>query len=169
MSNAGPHERARSGLASGLAASVLSTVVLAARGRREAGSAFAPTNATSQWAWGDAAARQDRPSVKYTALGWAIHSAAAVLWATVYEHVVADRDGRRGPGRAVGAGVAVAALAALVDYTITPPRLRPGYEKRLSAGSLVAVYGAFAVGLALRDVLTDRTTGRVPTTRRPAG
>jgi hypothetical protein len=153
---------ARDGVLSGVAAGTLSTATLAARGRVEAGSVTAPTNATSQWVWGDEAARQDDASLKYTALGFAIHQAAALLWATVYERVVPDREGRRGPGRAVAAGVGVAALAALVDYTLTPPRLRPGYEKRLSVGSLVAVYGAFAVGLALTDVLSSRAKDSRP-------
>ncbi len=148
---------ARGGVASGIAAGALSTATLASRGRVEAGSAFAPTNATSQWIWGDAAARQDRPSLRYTALGFLVHQAAALLWATLYERVVPDRGGHRGPGRAVAAGVGVAALAALVDYTITPRRLRPGYERRVSVGSLVATYGAFAVGLALSDVLSSRS------------
>lgn len=149
-------EAARSGVTSGLLASALSSAALAARGRVEADSAVAPTNATSHWVWGERAALQDEPSVKYTVVGYLIHQAAGLLWATVYERVASDREGQRGAGRAVVAGVAVAALAATVDYTMTPRRLMPGYEKRLSVGSLVAVYGAFAVGLALRDVLTSR-------------
>jgi hypothetical protein len=148
---------ARDGVVPGVAAAALSTATLAARGRVETGSAVAPTNASSQWIWGDEAARQDRPSLRYTVLGFLVHQAAALLWSTVYERVVPDRHGRRGPGRAVAAGVGVAALAALVDYTVTPRRLRPGYEKRVSVGSLVAVYGAFAVGLALSDVLSSRS------------
>jgi hypothetical protein len=148
---------ARGGVVPGVAAAALSTATLAARGRVETGSAVAPANATSQWIWGDAAAGQDRPSLKYTALGLLVHQAAALLWSTLYERVVPDRHGHRGPARAVAAGVGVAALAALVDYTVTPRRLRPGYEKRVSLGSLVAVYGAFAVGLALSDVLSSRS------------
>jgi hypothetical protein len=42
----------------------------------------------------------------------------------------------------------VAGLACLVDYTITPPRFTPGFEKRLSKPALAAVYAAFGAGLA---------------------
>jgi hypothetical protein len=41
-----------------------------------------------------------------------------------------------------------ASLACLVDYTCTPPRFRPGFEKRLSLPSLALAYIAFAAGLA---------------------
>jgi hypothetical protein len=42
----------------------------------------------------------------------------------------------------------VATLACVVDCTVTPPRLTPGYEKRLSRRSLALVYLAFGAGLA---------------------
>lgn len=58
-----------------------------------------------------------------------------------------------GWARAAGLGV-----AALVHDTVTPSRLRPGCEKRLSLGSRVATCGAFAVGLAPSDVLAIRST-----------
>jgi hypothetical protein len=48
--------------------------------------------------------------------------------------------------------VAVATLAAAVDYTITPKRLTPGFEKRLPIPSLAVVYAAFGVGLALTEM-----------------
>ncbi len=47
----------------------------------------------------------------------------------------------------------MSALACAVDYTITPKRFTPGYELSLSRPSLVAVYAAFAAGLALGSVL----------------
>ena len=148
-----------------IAAGALSTATLAARGRLETGSAVAPTNSTAQWLWGEKAALQETASIKYTVSGYLIHQAAALLWATVYERVVVDGNGRRGPGRAVAAGVGVAALAMFTDYVLTPRRLMPGYEKRVSVGSLVAAYGAFAVGLALTDVLTARAPGARPADR----
>jgi hypothetical protein len=40
-----------------------------------------------------------------------------------------------------------------VDFQLTPERLTPGFEHRLSHRSLAAVYGAFAVGLAVGALL----------------
>jgi hypothetical protein len=47
----------------------------------------------------------------------------------------------------VGAAAAVATLANIVDYKLTPKRLTPGFEKHLSRGSLALVYTAFGLGL----------------------
>jgi hypothetical protein len=49
--------------------------------------------------------------------------------------------------------VAVAALAYFVDYRLTPRRLTPGYERRLSGRALLAVYASLAAGLALGGLL----------------
>jgi hypothetical protein len=155
-------QAAKSGIASGAAASSLSTAVLAARSRQEAGSAYAGTNATSQVLWGKEALRANAPSVKHTVAGFLIHQGAAMLWATLYERHASGPDGQRSPLRALGVGAAVAALAFVVDYTVTPPRFRPGYEKRVSARSLAMVYVALAVGLAMRDVLATAGSGASP-------
>jgi hypothetical protein len=72
-------------IVSGASASVLSTMMLALRGRREIGSPFAPTNAVSHVVWGEQAARKNRLSLRHTALGYAIHHASAMLWALIYE------------------------------------------------------------------------------------
>jgi hypothetical protein len=144
--------------------------VLAARSRQDTGSASAGTNAISHALWGERAARKDQPSFKYTMAGYLIHQTASIFWATLYERFATDATGRRTAGRALAAGTAVAALAFVVDYTITPPRFRPGYEKRISGRSLAMVYVALAVGLAMRDVLAagagdtrppERESGRI--------
>lgn len=48
------------------------------------------------------------------------------------------------------------ALACFTDYQLTPPRLRPGFEQRLSRRSLLLVYGAFGIGLAAGAILVWR-------------
>ena len=136
---------------SGTVASVLSTLTLTALGRGEARSALGPINAVSHWYWGDRAARQDGASVKYTLPGYLTHHGASVFWAVVFERLF-GRRARRNPATALATGMTVATLAATVDYTITPKRLTPGYEKRLSVPSLVVVYAAFGVGLALTEM-----------------
>ena len=55
---------------SGSSAAVLPTVVLAALGRRLAGSAAAPVNAVSHWYFGEQAARRADVSTKYTLSGY---------------------------------------------------------------------------------------------------
>ena len=42
-----------------------------------------------------------------------------------------------------------AAVANVVDFQLTPKRLQPGFDQQLSRKSLLAVYAAFAIGLAL--------------------
>ena len=43
-------------------------------------------------------------------------------------------------------------VAYVVDYHVVPRRLTPGFELRVPRRALAAVYGALAVGLALRDM-----------------
>lgn len=142
----------RDGAVSGSLASILSTIVLSARGKTENGTPYAPTNATSHWLWGDRAARQDRPSGKYTATGYAIHHASATLWAILYEKWFGGRADRGDARAALAGAAAVSALACFVDFRLTPERLTPGFEKRLSRPSLFLVYAAFGAGLALRSL-----------------
>jgi len=146
-------QAARDALKSGTTAAVLSTVALAATGRAETGSAVAPTNAISHWLWGDSAARQDRASLRHTLLGYAIHHAASVFWATFYERWFGAAKDRGDVAPAVAGGLTVSAIACFVDYRLTPRRLQPGYEMRLSKASLAVVYAAFGVGLALGALL----------------
>lgn len=134
---------------SGSAAALVSSLALALAGRREAGSALAPINAVSHWYWGKRAQRQDGASAKYTLMGYLTHHAASIFWALFFERLIGRR---RTPANALASGAAVATLAAAVDYTITPKRLTPGYEARLSVPALVTVYAAFALGLALTKV-----------------
>lgn len=134
-------EALRDGVATGAVASVLSTVVLALRGRRESGSTYAPTNAISHWLWGERAAHQNRPSARYTLPGYLIHHASSMLWATLYEKWFGRRgahDLRGAPPAQVLGAAAVSALACFVDYQLTPQRLHPGFEKRLVGAVAVA-------------------------------
>ncbi|HVO89200.1 MAG TPA: hypothetical protein VMV45_11705 [Casimicrobiaceae bacterium] len=144
---------------SGALVSVISTAVLALFGRSESGSAFAPTNAISHWFWGDRALHQDRPSIRYTLAGYATHHLASVFWAVFYERWFGAKAERGDARAAVGGGLTIAALACFVDYQMTPRRLQPGYEARLSNQALVGVYGAIAIALAVSS-LTRR--GRQP-------
>jgi hypothetical protein len=147
----------RRGLLSGAAASALSTVALAALGKADAGSPFAPTNAISHWIWGEKAARRDLPSMRYTALGYLIHHLSATFWAVLFERFMGEKLDRLARAPTLAAATATSAIACFVDYKLTPQRLQPGYEKRLSKPSLAVVYGAFALGLAAGALMSRRS------------
>lgn len=145
-------EALRDGAVSGSVASLASTAALATCSQFENGTPYAPTNATSHWLWGRRALRQDRPSVRYTAIGYGTHHASAILWASLYEKLFGEQAERGNTAAALAGGTAVAALACLVDYKLTPPRLQPGYEERLSKSSLAVVYGVLGLSFALRGL-----------------
>lgn len=150
----------RDGAVSGSVASIASTVVLSIRGEQEEDEPYAPTNAISHWFWGDRAARHDEPSMRYTAVGYAIHHASATLWAVIYEKWFGERAERGELLPAFAGGATVAALACFVDYKMTPHRLQPGFEKRLSTPSLFLVYAGFGAALALRGLAASRDSRR---------
>ena len=139
---------AQRGLVSGAASSIVSTAALAALGKLEAGSPYAPTNAVSHWIFGDKAARRNDPSFKHTLTGYLIHHASATFWAVLFERTLGHVLNRRNVPATLAAATATSAVACFVDYQLTPKRLHPGYEKRLSTPALALVYGAFALGLA---------------------
>jgi hypothetical protein len=143
-------------LVSGSAAGLATTAAVAAAGKREAGSALAPVNATSHIFWGDKAGRQDGASLKYTVPGFLLNHLSAIFWASFYEAWF-SRRGTPGAAKTVmkpvlGAMV-VSAGAYLTDYHLVPKRFTPGWEKRLSCKSLAAVYGMLALGLVATDLL----------------
>jgi hypothetical protein len=65
-----------------------------------------------------------------------------------------DLASREGTDRVLQA--AATAAAAVVDLALTPQRSTPGFERRLSARSLVMVYGAFALGVAAGSFVARR-------------
>jgi hypothetical protein len=143
------------GLLSGTIAALLSAGVLAIAGRREAGSAVAPTNAESHWLWGDESLREDRPTLKHTLTGAVTHHLSSIFWATLYA-AIAGRGRKRSVGEALAGGVATSVTAAVVDYGLMPKRLTPGFEHRVSKTSTAAALGAIGVGVAIGAMLLSR-------------
>lgn len=144
------------GMVSGTSSSLLSTLVLAATGKGETNSVFAPTNAISHWLWGDKAARRNGPSLRYTLVGYAIHHACATFWAVLFERVIGNKLDKKEAVLVLEAVTVVSAVACFTDYQLTPHRLHPGFEMRLSKPSLALVYGAFGLGLAAGAMLCRR-------------
>ena len=144
------------GVVSGAASSLVSTAALALLGRTETGSAYAPMNAVSHWIWGDEAAEHDGFSLKYTVTGYAIHHVSATFWSVLFEKLAGEKLDKKDLRVTLATSAATSAIACFVDYKMTPKRLNPGYEMRLSKKSLAGVYAAFAVGLALGAVALRR-------------
>ena len=146
---------------SGSVASVLSTFAVSVCSRCRSGRAAAGTNAASQWIWYPEARAAARVSLKFTAVGYAIHHASSVFWATGYEALRPQHA--RLPGR-VARAAGIAALAYVVDYHVVPRRLSPGFEHRIGAVGLWSAYAAFAIGLLAATRPATRTTS-VPASR----
>lgn len=136
-----------SALVTGTVASLASTAALALFAKVEGKGALQPTNATSHWLHGDEAARHDEADVAHTFIGYGTHKASAVFWALPFHAWLAA-----GPPRTslelMRDACAMSAIAAAVDYGATPKRFTPGWELVLSKRSILATYGALALGLA---------------------
>lgn len=130
---------------SGAIAAVLSSVVVAACSACEARAPFAGVNAASQWFWGRRAKRHVGPSWRYTAVGYLVHHFSSLLWAGIYEAWCLHRPAP--PRVSAGRAAVVAAAACVVDYTVTPRRFRPGFERHIGRVSIATVYIAFGIGL----------------------
>jgi hypothetical protein len=134
-------------VAVGSLAGVATTVVVALCGQRETGNPVAPINATSHVLWGDEAAAADAVDMKHTLPGVVINAGAGVFWACVQQLLL--KRVPRTNGAAVASGVAVAALAYVVDYHLIPRRLSPGWELRVSGRSVALGFVALGASLAL--------------------
>ena len=149
------------GLLAGSLASIFSTAVLAITGRRETGSAAAPTNAVSHWYWGDEAFDRQEADLPHTAVGYLTHHSAATFWATLYAALASRQTASRTTSGLLVGAIATSATAYIVDFKFTPHRFTPGYEHRISTEALLAVHAGLAVGLAagalaFRDYYRDK-------------
>jgi hypothetical protein len=55
----------------------------------------------------------------------------------------------------------MSAIAAIVDYGITPKRLTPGWELTLSRKAMVGAYAGLALGLAAGALVSQRIRANV--------
>src|SRR5690606_33962485 len=89
--------------------------------------------------WGERAYGELDATLRHTAVGYATHHASSVMWATIFERWL-NYSGALQPGKIVRDAAAMTAIASLVDYRLTPPRLRPGFERHLSRDDACAVH-----------------------------
>jgi hypothetical protein len=138
----------RNALASGTAAGVLSGVALSVCSKIEEDSAAGALNGPSQWLWGEEEAHTREATVKHTLTGYLIHHAASIFWAALHERTFLDSRAPKTVAQCCMEAAATGVTAYVVDYHLTPHRLRPGFKKHLGPRSIFVVYAAFAAGLA---------------------
>lgn len=148
-------------------AGLASAAALVVCGRRDTGHHCAALNAPSQWLWGRKALRQNHASARFTGTGILVHQASAVFWSLVHEKALSRLTGA-GAHQAMYAAALTTALAAWVDLRVVPERLTPGFNRRLTPGSLLAVYALFGVGLAVTSHLLNARDAQRDTTVRDA-
>jgi hypothetical protein len=136
----------RNALFSGTVASIATTASLAVSGALERGDSVSPSNGPSQWLWGRRAAYARGASLRHTFVGYVIHHATAVMWATLFERLRRARPDATGT---IAAAATTSALAYVVDYKVVPHRLQPGFDAQVSRPALGAFYVTFAAALAI--------------------
>jgi hypothetical protein len=132
-------------LLAGTAGAIASAVAAALASRLENRHAARPINAIAHIYDGGAPPAHDGQGSRNTALGFAIHTAASLWWATFYEFALKLQS----PPRKLLTGSGIAAIAYVVDYYVVSTRFRPGFEEYLSPRGMFAVYAALAAGFAL--------------------
>jgi hypothetical protein len=140
-------------LISGGIAAATSIIAAMIGGRRDVNQASAPVNAVSHIAWDSEPPRTSGPRAINTWTGLALHTGAAIFWASIFEAVF-GKPARRALTHAAAASAATSLAAYVTDYYIVSKRFRPGYEAYLSRESMFAVYAALAAGFALAASLT---------------
>ena len=138
---------AASALVSGTAASLAMTAVLALLARKEGKGALQPLNSTSHWLHGEEAGSFRSMDLFHTAVGFGTHHLSALFWAAIFQTWLANRPQPTALLIARDAAL-MSAIAAAVDYGITPKRATPGWEEVLSKRSIAITYAAMALGLA---------------------
>jgi hypothetical protein len=139
-------------LVSGSLASMTAALALAAASKREGHPAAVPLNATSHWLHGDVAAAYGEVDWPHTGVGYATHHAATIFWAGLFE-TLRRYSSRSDLGAVARDAVVAATTAAIVDYTITPHRLTPGWELALPKRSMAFAYAAMAAGFVASEFL----------------
>ena len=134
-------------LVTGTVASLASAAALAMLARVEGKGALQPINATSHWLHGKKAAQCDELDATHTLVGFATHFASGERAAAQSACARAGRQPASAKSLLRGA-CPTSAVAAVIDYGVTPKRFTPGWELVLSKRSMVVAYAALALGLA---------------------
>jgi hypothetical protein len=142
-------------ISSGLAGGLLSAAVASACSRIENRHSARAMNAIAHIYDGGEPPARDGERNRNTIVGFAIHMAASLWWASFFEPAR-----RKSKGHPVAAAAAISAAAYAVDYYVVPGRFRPGFERHLSGASMLAIYAALAAGFALTARPAWRPSGK---------
>jgi hypothetical protein len=140
----------------GKVVSAATTLAAAVCGAVENRNLIAPINAISHIVWGNDAAAEDRISPQYTFGGLFLNTIGSMVWALLYEKSFGEAAEKGNVGLSLLGGALVSATAYVTDYHIVPKRLTPGFEKRLSDRSLLAIYIVLALSLGLGGLRRDK-------------
>jgi len=153
---------AASAIVSGTAASLAMMVALALLAKKEQKGALQPLNSTSHWLHGEEAGFFRSMDLSHTAVGFGTHHLSALFWAVIFQTWLANR--RKATVLLIVRDAALmSAIAAAVDYGITPKRVTPGWEEVLSKRSIGITYAVMALGLAAGALLAREWRLNEPT------
>ena len=134
-----------SGILTGAIGAITTAAAIAAYGKRKEGSAWTPFNAIAHMALGEQTIQKEGYSSPETLTGLGLHSSAVLTWGAMYEKLA----GKTPFPKSLATGAAASGIIYLLDYHILPPKMRPGFEKRLGNQSVATVYGLLALVLGL--------------------
>ena len=158
-------DAALSAAVTGTVAAIFTTTALALLARAEGRPPLAPVNASSHWLNGEGAGQGGRADLEHTGTGLATNHLASIFWALPFEWRLAGQ-GRKIHRDILREAASMAAIAAAVDYGLMPKRLTPGWENEIAPRSVIAAFGAMALGLAAGALVTqawrERQGARVP-------
>ena len=117
------------------------TVVIATYGKAKTGSAWTPFNAIAHMFYGDKSVKTDGFVPRETLVGLGLNATALVTWGVLYEAAA----GKVPFPNSVLSGTVASAVVYALDYHIFPPKLRPGFEKRLGYDAVFVAYAFLAL------------------------
>jgi hypothetical protein len=157
-------DAAVSAAVTGTVAAIFTTVALGLLARAEGRPPLAPVNASGHWLHGEGAGKGGRADIAHTGTGLATNHLASIFWALPFEWRLAGKEAQT-PGAILREAASMAAIAAAVDYGLMPKRLTPGWENEVGPRSVIAAFGAMALGLAAGAFLTQPWRERPGETR----
>ncbi|MBC7804982.1 MAG: hypothetical protein H7145_02410 [Akkermansiaceae bacterium] len=135
----------KNGIITGLVGAATTTAVIAAYGKAKTGDPWTPFNGIAHMFFGENAANRDGFVPRETLVGLGLNGTALVTWGVMYEAIA----GKVAFPRSLLSGGLASFIIYLLDYHIFPPKLRPGFEKRLGYDSVFAAYLLLAVAFGL--------------------
>lgn len=135
----------KNGIITGLVGAATTTAVIAAYGKAKTGDPWTPFNGIAHMLFGEKSADRDGFVPRETLVGLGLNGAALVTWGVLYEAIA----GKKAFPISLLTGGLASVIIYLLDYHIFPPKLRPGFEKRLGYDSVFAAYLLLAVAFGL--------------------